>query len=328
MIFCILLNPTIDKIVEIVDFSSGNTYNLRDISVFPVGKAISVALTLSTLECPVQVVCLIGENQVPLYEKFLQNHNIPAHIIPIKGQTRSNLTIIDQSNKLSTHLRFPGFKVTSHDLEQIDLFLDAHVNKDDYVVFSGSLPNGAPPEYFFKPAEIVNRKSARLIIDTSGDRLKPMLLYNPYLIKANLDEMSSILDKNLVPSSDINKSRELDHQPSLEELYTLLDSCGELYSNKSKLNIITLAQYGALAFNRKGSYYAKIKSDNNSYTIGCGDAFLGGLISGMSKNLSDEECLKFATACGAANTLTLGPGILKKSDVNEIMTKIIIKRLK
>ena len=60
MIFCILLNPTLDMVAHIKDFSAGSTYNISQPEHFPVGKAISVALTLSTLNLPVHVVSLIG----------------------------------------------------------------------------------------------------------------------------------------------------------------------------------------------------------------------------------------------------------------------------
>jgi fructose-1-phosphate kinase PfkB-like protein len=51
-------------------------------------------------------------------------------------------------------------------------------------------------------------------------------------------------------------------------------------------------------------------------------------MAGLEQNLSDEDCLRLATACGAANTQTDGPGLLKKADVDAFYPKVKIKRLK
>lgn len=322
MIYCILLNPSIDKIIEIPDFKTGETYQLPNPQIFPVGKAISVALTLKELQMSTHLVALIGKNEIKLYKKFLEDKKINHTLIAVEGKTRSNITLIDSINDSATHLRFSGFSGTFENFAGVNSFLRIMVQKGDLVVFSGSLPSGAPPEYYFEPSEIIRSKGAKLIIDTSGKRLNLLKMYNPYIIKANLPEMNIIINKKLHPTD------EFDHQPTEEELYSLLDLCAELNDYKSKFNVLTLGKYGALIFNRNEAFYGKICLEKSAYTIGCGDAFLGGLISGLINHYNLEAILKIATICGAANTLRIGPGCIDKADFTYLEKKLQIQRLR
>lgn len=322
MIYCILLNPTIDEIVYIPNFNPGGTYKITEQYRFPVGKSISVALTLKVLEIPVHVIALIGRPNIDEYTQFLLQKNISATLIPVEGLTRSNITIIDPQKNQSSHLRFPGFQISKKELDLLHMELERHISANDYAIFSGSLPQGCPIEYFFTASEIIHHKKAHIIIDTSGDPLINMLLYHPLLIKANLEEMGMILNKKLLDS------QELTHTPNLEELYSIYDQCTELIRTEIKANIITLAQYGSIAFNRDQVYHAVLPLDYAPYTVGCGDSYLGGYIAGLVQNKSFEECIRLATACGAANTQTLGAGVLLKQNVDNFFPKVKITRLK
>jgi 1-phosphofructokinase family hexose kinase len=321
-IFTILLNPTIDQIIYIDNFEAGGTYKSDNVIRNPVGKAISVALTLNSLQIPVHVIALIGKKEMGEYSKFLNSKNINNTLLPIEGFTRSNITIIDSKKNQSTHLRMPGFQVTGEDLKRLHNFLEIIIQSGDYVIFSGSNPPGTPIEYYFTPSEIINRKHAYFILDTSGLFLTNLHLYHPYLIKANIEEMGLILGQSLLSSP------ELIHNPSDEDLYGLLDKCSELSNYPSKINILTLAQYGSLIFSRDFAYYAVFSLKNAPYTVGCGDAFLGGFISGLYRNDTIENCIKLATACGAANTQTNCAGNIEKSCVENFVQQVQIKKLK
>jgi len=318
MIFCVLLNPTIDQIISIPNFSLGGTYKISEQHRFPVGKSISVALTLSILQVPVQVIAFIGKAQIEEYSTFLASYHIKNTLIPVEGHTRSNITIVDPTINQSSHLRFPGFSITREDLTSLHAELSDQISADDYVIYSGSLPLGCPVEYYFTACEIVHRKRAHIIIDTNGDPLINMLLYHPFMIKANLEEMAVILGKKLVTS------QELSHSPNTEELYQFYEKCHELVNTDTKINILTLAQYGSLAFNREQLYYAVLNLEYAPYTVGCGDAFLGGYLAGINQKMDFEACLRLATAAGAANTQTMGAGILVKAHVDEYFQKVKI----
>ncbi|MCP4763121.1 MAG: 1-phosphofructokinase family hexose kinase [archaeon] len=320
MIYCVLLNPSIDNIIELSDFKSGNTYKISKNLKFPVGKSISVALTLKELGEQVSVFALIGKNQIQLYEEFLNKKKITYEFIPISGETRSNITIVDKKNNSTTHLRFPGFSINQSNLNDLKNKIEENIEEDDYIVFSGSIPKNTPKGFLEEISKIVKGKKAKFIIDTNGEPLKKIDIYSPLFIKANLEEMGKILGKNLIITPELTK------KPNKDDLYLLLSKC-RLKKHNTKFNILTLEEYGSILYSDKEAYHAKIKIDNSTYTVGCGDSFLGGVIAGLIKNYSLKDILYLATACGAANTQELGAGILKKKKVDEYISKIQIQDL-
>ena len=52
---------------------------------------------------------MIGQDEIPIYESFLDSHDIMHSLFAVSGKTRSNLSIIDKNQMLTTHLRMPGF---------------------------------------------------------------------------------------------------------------------------------------------------------------------------------------------------------------------------
>jgi 1-phosphofructokinase family hexose kinase len=323
-IHCILLNPTIDRIFEVPELTVGTTYNLQHIDIFPVGKAISVALTLSTLGAPVRVLACIGTSEIPLYTEFLKTHGISHRIIPVEGQTRSNITIVDQKSGQSTHFRMPGFQLKSEHLQQLKNYLETEVTAGDYVVFSGSCPLGTPPEFFFDVSPRIAKQRAHLIIDTSGPRLKQLVLYHPLFIKGNLEEISEVIGHSLIDRQEFQR------EPSDEDLYEIMDKTHELAESDVRFTIITFGKYGALIFNRNAAFYGRIELQHAPYTVGSGDAFMGGILTQMLTSNHDQlsEILRYATACGAANTQTLGAGILKQEDVTRFIPQVSIRQIK
>lgn len=324
MIFCLLLNPTIDILAKITDFKTGMTYKIKqsDIFKFPVGKAISVGLTLVELGENPYIIALIGKNEIQTYAKFLNSRNIQHTLIPIEGDTRSNLTIIDEKNIQSTHLRFPGFSINNHKIIlTLEKEIETRIKNEDYVIISGSIPEGITSEDITRLSCCIIKNGGHFILDSNGPILKSLLNMQPYLIKANLEEMGTILNDLLIPS------QELKEYPSEKALLDLLNKCQKLNSTDSAYNILTLGKFGSIVFNKDIAVYGLLKLERAPYTVGCGDSYLAGFIKGLILRYSPEECLKLATACGAANTQELGAGVIRKKNVEEFKDLVEIKNL-
>lgn len=321
MIYCILLNPTIDRILEIPNFEVGGTYQITSYHEFPVGKAISVALTLRELGEQVMVIAFISNEDYSQYDSFLINRNIDHIFISINGKTRSNTTIIDPIKKTTTHIRFHGFKVIKEDIEKLEQIIKENVKIDDIVVLSGSFSPGIPSNYHIRLSDIVLMKKANIIIDTSGTPLETLVSAKPLVIKANLEEMGKIIGKNLIDT------QELLEDPDKLMLQNLALKCKQGLKLNNLFNILTLGKYGAILISSDKILYARVNVENAIYTVGCGDAFLGGLLAGIQRRYGIEEILRLATACGAANTQMLGAGILSKKDVDKFAPMVKIELL-
>jgi fructose-1-phosphate kinase PfkB-like protein len=62
-------------------------------------------------------------------------------------------------------------------------------------------------------------------------------------------------------------------------------------------------------------------------TVGCGDATLAGFALAASQDMSAEETVRLAGACGAANSVAFAPGRIEKVKVLELLPKIEVRKL-
>jgi fructose-1-phosphate kinase PfkB-like protein len=62
-------------------------------------------------------------------------------------------------------------------------------------------------------------------------------------------------------------------------------------------------------------------------TVGSGDAFLAGFLSGTYSGAGDEDALREAVACGAASTQLLGAGVLAGGDVDAIARQVVVEEV-
>src|SRR5271157_3873993 len=144
MLVCVQLNPTLDRILEVPGFAVGETLRAEQSVAYPLGKAISVACAAKTLGITPLVISLIGEKEEEVYAQFLREKQIPCHLVPVSGKTRSNITIIDPLGATTTHIRERGFEPPPKALSSISNILQAEVGPESAVVFSGSLPPRVP----------------------------------------------------------------------------------------------------------------------------------------------------------------------------------------
>ncbi|MBN1803603.1 MAG: hypothetical protein JW891_18985 [Candidatus Lokiarchaeota archaeon] len=299
-----LINPSIDEIFEINDFKIGATFIAKKRQIYPAGKAISFALSCKKFlsdKSLIRVLYLVGKNEQQLYDRFLNSEDIIHNFLSVNCSTRSNKTIVDPKNKTTTHIRTQDFFVSLYEINKLLEIITKDLEKEDIVVFSGSIPFGIPSDVYDKMIRQIRIKGATTVLDSSGEALKLAILSGPTIVKSNLLELSQILgDPNLINLSFKNIKEDFkfisDKVKFLLEKYHI------------KIGLITLAHRGAILVTSDQIIYGNLKIDNPLDTVGSGDAFLGGFISQFVQNNPLETSFKLALACGAANTLKIGPG--------------------
>jgi fructose-1-phosphate kinase PfkB-like protein len=82
--------------------------------------------------------------------------------------------------------------------------------------------------------------------------------------------------------------------------------------------IVTLGKEGAIAVNRDGSWHAYTAPIRVVSPVGSGDAVLAGAASVLLRGGDLGAALRMGVACGAANALTLGAGVVHLSDLDSL----------
>ncbi len=322
MIVAVLLNPTIDEVIEISHFHVGGTFKVNRSETFPLGKAISFALSAKTLnnalinekEVPIKVLACIGKDEIPIYNSFLDEKKIAFRFMSIDGITRSNKTIIDPRTYSVTHIRKKGFKISKSELDRFSNLVQDTTEAGDIAVFCGSIPPGVPNNIYFKMIKESQKKGVKCVLDTSGVELFEGYKAKPWMIKPNLEELASLL-----PDSPVIK--EYIENPG-NNLKNISNMSKKLLSDGTEIVITTLGRWGAICCTKEKCLYGTIIVEDPVNTVGSGDSFLGGFLIGHYLENSLEECFKWGLACGAANTLKSGAGLFTMTKVRDLYKQV------
>ena len=104
MIYCTLLNPSIDLIYTIENFAPGTTQRDVPLGMYPAGKGVNVASVVRILGEEVCVTGVMPERDAHRFTACLEARGIEHHFFSTPGDVRSNVTIIEQKDGVVTHL--------------------------------------------------------------------------------------------------------------------------------------------------------------------------------------------------------------------------------
>lgn len=323
-VLTVVLNATIDTtLILSTPLTIGLTHKAHNVHKLPGGGGLNVARVLRTLGVRVRTTGLVGGPAAQFIHHGLAREGLEATWQSISGETRTCTVVVEQqSGTRVTEVNEPGPTITEAEAQEFLKLFDTLLTDVTFVVLSGSLPPGLPPNYYASLIEHAHAQGIIPVLDTSEEALLSSLPARPFFMKANLYEAQQFLGKPLVKLEDAVEAGQL------------------MRKQGARLVVITLGAEGAVLVTKQGAYHSKLHVPDPVSTVGCGDAFVAGFVAGLlppGSNLSIDDlekqtehivqAFRLAIACGAANTLSLGAGIVNPRDIEELIGKVTITRL-
>jgi len=190
---------------------------------------------------------------------------------------------------------------------ECDAFLKAVEEAQDvrFIVASGSLPAGIPPDIFAKLALIAKNKNSKLIVDTSGDALKHALVHGVFLIKPNLKELALLTGVDELTDDEVpDAARTLINKGGCEAVVVSLGALGATLVTKTQ--VLKLWPPELI-----------VKS-----TVGAGDSLVAGIVISLANGRDLAEAVQYGVACGSAATLNKGTELCRQHDVDRLFQLI------
>jgi len=145
-ILTVALNPAIDVSSEADSVRTSHKVRTYNETYDPGGGGVNVARVVTELGGDVEVLYLAGGATGTLLGELLDRNRIRRQLIRIAGNTRISFTVQERST--GREFRFVGNGPTV-DATELGACLDAIRASDfNYLVASGSLPIGVPPDTF------------------------------------------------------------------------------------------------------------------------------------------------------------------------------------
>jgi 1-phosphofructokinase family hexose kinase len=308
MLICVSANPAIDRRLRLENIAVGGVNRAVSAQPFPGGKAAHVAMVARALALKVTWVGFLGGAAGEECENGLSALGIPLIVVRTRADTRANLEIITHDGTV-TEILEPGGGVTDGEVERLlsacrDIFADT--GEGSQVALSGSLPPGAPADFYAQLIRLAHLYGCRVLLDSSGEVLRLALAAGPDLVKPNRAEASGFSGRPVF-STDA----------AVEVAQEMIDAGARGVAVSLGADGIVWEAAGNSATLISQPPPVVVRS-----TVGCGDAALAGFAVAHARGLGDEDALCLAVACGTANCLAESPGLVDPLEVERIMQQV------
>ncbi len=164
MILTVTPNPSLDRTYELPGLTRGTVLRATADRVDPGGKGVNVSRAVAAAGHRTVAVAPMGGPEGALLTRLLGNLGIEAAGVPIAGNTRINVTLVEPDGTL-TKVNAAGPELSPAEAEDVLEAVRVHSPDADWIACCGSLPRGLPPQWY---AELVERSHRAWRVDRSG----------------------------------------------------------------------------------------------------------------------------------------------------------------
>lgn len=284
MVYTVTLNPALDYVMKLKNLRTDDINRTDGEEIYYGGKGINVSVILTQLDIPNTALGFLGGFTGKKLEEMLKSDGISCDFNYLKsGDTRINVKI--KADK-EIDLNACGPEITQEDMQSFLKKLDG-IRDGDYLILAGSIPKTLPDDIYERMLERVSDRKVNCVVDATGDLLKNVLKYKPFLIKPNHHELGDLFSVEIKSDEDIVK-----YSKKLQEM-------------GAKNVLVSMAKDGAMLTDENGNVHkignAKGKLVNS---VGCGDSMVAGFTAGYIKTADYSYALRLGSACGNATAFS------------------------
>ncbi len=307
-IVTITLNPAVDQTAAIPNFRAGAVNRVAWEQSDPGGKGVNVAAFLSEFGLSVTVTGFLGQRNAELFQRFFEQKQITNRFIPIAGQTRVNIKVIDDVRDQVTDINFPGQPPTAEDIQALHRTIDELAIAHDWFIISGSLPAGVPPNIYAVLTQRLKAQGKKVVLDASGESFRQALDMAPDAIKPNLEELSELLGRPLAEAEAAGAAR-------------------ELLAQGIQTVVVSMGAKGAVFVEADQAIWAKPPQMQVVSTVSAGDAMVSGLVLAKLRGLGLADAARLATAFSMGALSQIGPRLPPPTVVEAFVEQVGVEIL-
>ena len=300
MIYTVTFNPSLDYIVSVDGFKLGLTNRTDSELILPGGKGINVSTILNNLGIPSTALGFVagftGEEIVREVEKL----GIPSDFIQIpEGISRINVKLksID-----GTEINGMGPEIAADKVEELMRKLDV-LGEGDVLVLAGSIPASMPDDMYSRIMERLEGRGVLFFVDATGDLLRNVLKYHPFLIKPNNHELGELFGVRITVREEA-----VPYAVKLQEM-------------GARNVLVSMAGEGAVLVAENGEVHsAPAPKGTLVNAVGSGDSMVAGFLAGWMERKDYRHAFYMGVAAGSASAFS--ENLASKTEILELYEKI------
>ena len=307
MIYTITLNPAIDKTVLIDKFRVGEVNRILDSRIDAGGKGVNVSRVINQLGGKSMALGVLGENGAATIQNTLNMSGIDHYFVPVTGDVRVNLKIIDGQNQTNTDINEAGFPVSEETLAEVIYQVQSRIRYNDIVVLTGSLPPDVDPSLYRQWTKSFQENGARVFLDADREPFQLGIKSAPFLIKPNRFELEQFCRTPL---------------PSLDQIIAVGK---KLLDQGISIILVSLGSDGALILAEDQIIRVEGISIQPKSTVGAGDAMLASFAFSLEQHQNYLEAARLASAVSTAKVLCPGSNPPDPAIIRQLLaTRVVV----
>ena len=289
MILVAGLTPAWQQIAVLDRLRIGEVNRAREVHWCASGKVLNVGLALTQLGADVRTLSLVGSGSAGGWSGRGRNEsNAPQRVCT---------TLLDRESGQTTEIVENSAAATSAELAAFEAAFaeEAASQAFDFVVLTGSLPIGTPPEFY---SRLLDHTRAKAILDVRGPELLANWRHAPFLVKPNREELAHTVQRSLLTDDDVWQAMREIHEVGAEWVVVTNGPQRVFASNE-----VQRLQ------NSDGFWFDAPKVEVVN-PIGCGDCFTAGLAWALQRGEEMPSAIRTGIAAAAQNAEQLLPARL------------------
>ena len=288
MIVTLTPNPSVDRTVALTSrLERGAVLRAESVISQSGGKGVNISRAAVAAGVPT-IAVLPAEKDDPYVLELLRDGIDCRPERPV-GPVRVNITITEPDGT-TTKINSPGAVADDASLQRLEDALHQRAQSAQWVVLAGSLPPGAPADWYATLVADLAGTAARVSVDTSGEPLVALTdaleTAAPDLMKPNGEELATLTGGD---------ADAIESDPAAAAKAALV-----LVERGVGAVLATLGGNGAVLVTRGGAWHATPPPTTVVSTVGAGDSSLFGYLLGHLRGAEPAERLRLAVAYGSA----------------------------
>jgi 6-phosphofructokinase 2 len=307
-VLTLTLNPALDVSMVVHALEPDRKMYGHDVREQPGGGGVNVARVAYRLGSDVTAIVVAGGATGTNLIELLRAEQVPVEAVHIAGETRRNLTVVEETTGRQYRFVMPGPHVATECLDEALAALLRHLDPLSIVVISGSLPPGLDAGALAEVAARLIEEGAALIVDVPGDVLAAMASVGTVLLKPSVRELGLFVN------------RSLDTHLSIDCAARALLALGP-----NRAALVSLGPTGALLVQPdEPSLWIHAPHVRVMSTVGAGDSLVAACAVALERGAPMVDAARFGVAAGSAATMVAGTGLCDATTVESLLCSVAV----
>ncbi|MET9590636.1 1-phosphofructokinase family hexose kinase [Streptomyces sp. NPDC006516] len=304
MILTVTLNTALDLTYAVPALVPHTGHRVTAVTERPGGKGVNVARVLAALGHDTVVTGFAGGATGALLRQLLGAlpHGPADALVPVAGNTRRTLAVVDRSTGDTTQLNEPGPHITADEWAAFLRTYGELLPGAEAVALCGSLPPGIHVGAYAELIRLARSAGVPVLLDTGGEPLRRGIAARPDLVKPNAEELAALTGAREPLRATRDARRRGAHSV-----------------------VASLGAEGLLAVTPEGIWRAAPPSAVRGNPTGAGDSAVAGLLSALTEGLGWRDRLVRAVALSTATVLAPAAGEFDRAAYEDLLNRVAVE---